>query len=162
MYMILPTPLAQYSYHRSSTNSQRSTHTHSSAPPACTLQLVANARHISQSRHTHLMQDCAWREYAYEYAVQVQPWLASDVSNMRELFDALQLQTLCQKDRYVSGCHTFYSSVRKSCIWSCGDARATQMWSRPILCGSMKRSELEDSHLVGLCESEHAMLVLVV
>jgi hypothetical protein len=47
-------------------------------------------------------QDCAWREYAYEYAVQVQPWLAGDAGKMGELFDALQLSTLCKKSRFVN------------------------------------------------------------
>eukprot|EP00035_Acanthoeca_spectabilis_P036650 m.40852 g.40852 ORF g.40852 m.40852 type:complete len:156 (-) comp8140_c0_seq1:2540-3007(-) len=43
--------------------------------------------------------DCAWREYAYQYAVQIQPWLADDKTKMAELFDALQLGSLCKQSQ---------------------------------------------------------------
>eukprot|EP00035_Acanthoeca_spectabilis_P013153 m.239199 g.239199 ORF g.239199 m.239199 type:complete len:861 (-) comp15817_c0_seq1:1074-3656(-) len=41
--------------------------------------------------------DCAWRGYAYEYAVQVQPWLVSDPTKLSQLYDALQLGPLCKQ-----------------------------------------------------------------
>ena len=39
--------------------------------------------------------DCSWRKLALEYGAQIQPWLASDATRMRELHDALELSTKC-------------------------------------------------------------------
>ena len=37
--------------------------------------------------------DCEWRRFAAQHAIQIQPWLSPDQN--KQLFDALQLATLC-------------------------------------------------------------------
>lgn len=44
--------------------------------------------------------DCKWREFALQYAAQIQPWIST--AQQQELFDALQLASLCKQTFYPS------------------------------------------------------------
>jgi len=39
--------------------------------------------------------DCAWRKMAMDYAVKIQPWISSESTKTKQLYDALQISTLC-------------------------------------------------------------------
>ena len=44
--------------------------------------------------------DCEWRKYAFKYAARIMLRLAADTNKMKQLFDALELHSLC-KEEYV-------------------------------------------------------------
>ena len=60
--------------------------------------------------------DCAWRALAYEYGPTLQPWL--NATQRRQLFDALELATLCGAWT-ISSCAFVLCFVRR-CGGQCG------------------------------------------
>eukprot|EP00041_Stephanoeca_diplocostata_P024838 m.639093 g.639093 ORF g.639093 m.639093 type:complete len:968 (-) comp22611_c1_seq2:259-3162(-) len=62
------------------------------------LPTLLNKIKSSRSDRTDPKFDCAWRRYAYEYAPQIMPRLHADPAKMKRLFDALELQALCQQN----------------------------------------------------------------